>query len=170
MGLWVTCGVKMMRLCHVWGWQLPQTASHIHIRHMQSVWAYWYAVHWHTVAALHSFTHSNRLRFGVLGHLWLSSQNLSLCHVWGWQLTQTASPSHLRHIESVWAHCCAVHRHRVAALTVIHPTWLRVWGSGSFVESKWCHYIMVEADSNLKLLPASIIDITKCLSTLICYP
>jgi hypothetical protein len=29
------------------------------------------------------------------------------------------------------------------------------------VESKWCHYVMVEADSNLKLLPASILDIYK---------
>ena len=31
-------------------------------------------------------------------------------------------------------------------------------------------YIMVEADNHLKLLPASILDIVKCLSTLICCP
>jgi hypothetical protein len=31
----------------------------------------------------------------------------------------------------------------------------------SIVESKWCHYIMVEADSHLKLLPKSILDISK---------
>ncbi len=37
LGFWVTCGVKMMWLYHGWGWQPPQTASHIHIRHMQSV-------------------------------------------------------------------------------------------------------------------------------------
>ncbi len=30
------CGVKMLQLCHGWGWQQPQTASHIHIRHIQS--------------------------------------------------------------------------------------------------------------------------------------
>jgi hypothetical protein len=35
LGLWVTCGVKMMRLCHGWSWQSPQNASHIHIRHSQ---------------------------------------------------------------------------------------------------------------------------------------
>ncbi len=98
LGFGVTCGVKMMYLCHCWGWQPPQTASHIHIKHVQSVWAYGYAVHGYTVAALHSFT---------------------------------------------------------------HPTWLRFWGSGSLVESKWCDYVMVEADSHLKLLPASILDVDK---------
>ena len=51
--LWfcVTCGVKMIPLRHCWGWQPPQTASHILIRHVQSVWSYWYVIHWHTVAA-----------------------------------------------------------------------------------------------------------------------
>ncbi len=104
---WVTCGVKMMWLCHVWGRQSPQTASHLHIWLIQSVWAHWYAVHRHMVVALHSFT---------------------------------------------------------------HPTWLRFWGSRSLVESKWCHYIRVDADSHLKLLPASILDIAKCLSTSIRCP
>ena len=97
LGFWVTCGVKIMWLCHGWGWRPPQTASHIHIRHVQSVWAHWYAVHMHTISALHSYT---------------------------------------------------------------HPTsWLRFWGSGSLVESTWCDYVMVEADSHLKLLPTSILDI-----------
>ncbi len=88
----------MMWLRHGWGWQPPQTATHINIRHIQSVWAHWYTVHGHTVAALHSYT---------------------------------------------------------------HPTWLRFWGSASLVESKWCDYVMVEADSHLKLLPTSILDIYK---------
>jgi hypothetical protein len=100
LGFWVTCGVKMMWLCHGWGWQPPQTASHIHIRHIKSAWAHCYAVHGHTVAALHSYS---------------------------------------------------------------HPTWLRFWGSGSLVESKWCDYVMVEADNHLKLLPASILDINRVL-------
>jgi hypothetical protein len=97
LGSWVTCGVKMMWLCHGWVWQPHQTAYHIHIRCIQSVWAHWYAIHRHTISALHSYT---------------------------------------------------------------HPTsWLWFWGSGSLVESKWWHYIMVEADSHLKLLPTSILDI-----------
>ncbi len=97
-GFWVTCGVKMMSLRHVWGWQPPQTAFHIHLTHIQSVWAHWYAVHWHTAAALHSYS---------------------------------------------------------------HPTWLRFWGSRSLVESKWCHYVVVEVGSHLKLLPTFILDIYK---------
>ncbi len=103
LGLWVTCGVKMMSLCHGWDWQPPQTASHIHIRHIQSIWANWYAVHGHTVSTLHSYT---------------------------------------------------------------HPTWLRFWGSGSLAESKWCDYVMVEANSHLTLLPTSILDIYKVFGTL----
>ncbi len=91
-------GVKMMSLWHGWGSQPPQTASHFYTRHIKSVWAHWHAVHWHRVAALHSYTHNN---------------------------------------------------------------WIRFWGSGSLVESKWCHYVMVEADSQLKLLPTFIRDIYK---------
>ncbi len=83
-------------------------------------------------------------------------------HGWGWQPPQTASHSHLRHIQSVWAHLCAVHGHKVAALnSYTHTTWVIFWGSGSLVETKWCHYIMVEADSQLKLLPVSTLDIYK---------
>ncbi len=95
---WVTCRVKMMSLCHGWGWQPTQTASHLHIRHIQCVWALWYAVHGHMAVVSNSYT-------------------LNTC--------------------------------------------VRFWGSGSLVESKWCHSVMVEADSHLKLLPASTLDINK---------
>jgi hypothetical protein len=98
LGFWLTFWVKMMSFCHGWGWQPPQTASHIYIWHIKSVWAHWYAVHGNMVVASNSYT---------------------------------------------------------------HPTWLRLWGSGSLVESKWYHYIMAEADSHLKLLPASTLDIYK---------
>ncbi len=89
---------------------------------------------------------------------------MSLCHGWGWQPPQTASHIHIRHMKSVWAHWYAVHMDMVAALhSYPHPTGLRFWGSGSLVvvESKWCHYVMFEADSHLKLLPSSILDIFK---------
>jgi len=62
-------GVKMMPLCHGWGWKPLQTVSPIHLRHSQSVWAHWYAIHRHIVAALHSHTHTTWLRFWALGHL-----------------------------------------------------------------------------------------------------
>ncbi len=63
LGFWVTCGDKMMSLCHGWGCQPPQTASCIHIRHVQSVWAHWYAIHRHMVAALHMYTLPTWLSF-----------------------------------------------------------------------------------------------------------
>jgi hypothetical protein len=104
LGFWVTCGVKVMWLCHGWGWQPPQTASHIHIRHVQSVWAHWYAVHVHTISALHSYTHpTSWLRFWGSGSL-VESKMMSLCHGWGWQPPQTTSHLHIGHIQSVWAY------------------------------------------------------------------
>ncbi len=125
-----------MSLCHGWGRQRqpPQTVSHIHIRHIQNVWAHWYAVHQHTVAALHSYTHKNKLRYwGFLDHLW--SQNA------------------------------------VAALhSYTHTTWIRFWGSGSLMESKWCRYVMIEADSHLNCFSYLSKKYSKCLSTLICCP
>ena len=99
LGFWVTCRAETMPLRHGWGWGPPQTASHIHISHIQSVWAHWYAVQRHIVAALYT--------------------------------------------------------------VYTHPTWLRFWGSGSHVEPKWCHHVMAEADSHLKPLPPSILNIYK---------
>jgi len=85
---------------------------------------------------------------------------MSLRHGWVLGSPQTASSSHIRHIQSVWAHWYAVHWHTVAAWnSYTHPTWLRFWGFGLLVESKWCQYIVVKADSHLKLLSTSILDI-----------
>ncbi len=67
LGYVVTCGVKMMWLCHGWGWQPPQTASHFYIKHIQHVWAHWYAVHWHRVAAQTVIPTWLGSDFGVLG-------------------------------------------------------------------------------------------------------
>jgi hypothetical protein len=132
---WFTCGVKMMWFCHGWGWRPPQTASPIHIQHVQSIWAHWCAVHWHTVTALHSYPPylAQTLWFCVT----CGVKMMWLFHGWGWQPPQTASCIHIRHIQSVWAHWYAVHRHIVSALhSFTHPSWLRFLGSGSLVESK----------------------------------
>ena len=91
---------------------------------------------------------------------------MSLCHGWGSQPTQTASHIHIRHKQSVWAHWYAVHGHMAALNSYTYLTWLRFWGSGSLVESKWFPHIMFEADRHLKLYPTY----TKCLSILICCP
>ncbi len=146
--------VKTMSLCHGWGCKQSQTAPPIHLRHFQSVWVHWYAVHWHTVVVLNSYL------IRVLG-FWVTYgvKMMSLCHGWGWQTPQNDSYIHMRHIHSVWAHQYAVHWHMVAALhSYTHPNWLRFWGFGSLVKSKWCYYAMVDADSHLNLLPI-ILDI-----------
>ncbi len=50
----------------------------------------------------------------------------------------------------------------VAALhSFTHPTWSRFLGSRSLAESKYCDYVMVDADDHLKLLPTSILDMCK---------
>ncbi len=149
-----------MSLCHGWGWQPPQTVSHIQISHIKSVWAHWYAVHGHTVSALHSYPPDLAKILGF----WVTSgvKMMWLCHVWGSQPPQTAFHIHIRHIQSVWAHWYDVYMHMVAALhSYTHPTWLRFLDSGSHVESKWCHHVMVEADSHLKQLSASMLDMYK---------
>ncbi len=98
--------------------------------------------------------------FGVLGHLW--SWMMSLHHGWGWQPPQTASHIYIRCIQRVWAHRYAIHRNKVAALHSNPPYFAQIWGLWvTYVESIWCHYVMVEADNHLKLLPASILEIYK---------
>ncbi len=94
-----------------------------------------------------------------MGHLW--SQTISLGHGWGWQPPQTASHIHIGHVQSVWAHWYVSIGIQYYPYTVI-PTllsldlglWVTCW-------VKWCDYVMVEADSQLKLLTASILDICK---------
>jgi hypothetical protein len=162
LGFWVNFGVEMMPLHHGWDWQLPQTASHIYIRHIQSVWAHWYDVHRHKVVS--SLTQLSTLlssELGALIHLW-GVKMMSLCHGWSWQPPQTASRIHVNHIQTVWAHWYAVHRHTVAAWHSYPPYLAQIWGLWfTYGESKWCHYVMVEADSHLKLLSASMLTIYK---------
>ena len=98
--------------------------------------------------------------FGVLGRLW--SQNDVITS----RLRPTANSNYLLHTYETYtkclAHWYAVHWCMVKALhSYNHTTWLRFWGTGSLVESKWYHYVMVEADSHLRLLPTSIWDIYK---------
>ncbi len=87
---------------------------------------------------------------------------MSLHHGWDWQPTHTASCIYIIHIQSAWAHWDAIHGHMaVASNSFTHTAWLLFWGSGSLVESKWWHNVIVEANSLLKLLPTSTLDIFK---------
>ncbi len=157
----VTCGVNMMWLCHGWGWQPPQTAFRIHI----------------TLSTLQCspFAYTYRKSLTPLifrGSVSLVESKWSTRHGWGWQPPQTSSPMNIRHIQSVWVHWYAVLRHTVTALnSYTHPTWLIIWGcSVSLVESKWCDYVMVEADRDVSkffvqsmlLVWWTIIEQNKC--------
>jgi hypothetical protein len=130
---WVTCRVKMISLCHSWVSNPIQTASPIQNNNIQSVWAHWYDVHRHVVAALLSYTHPTWLR---LWWSWVTCacgvKMMPLCHGWGYLPIQTASHIHSRHIQHVWEHWYAIHIHRyiVAALfDYTHHTWLMLWWS-----------------------------------------
>ncbi len=68
--LLVTCGVEMMQLHHGWGSHPPQTASHIHRRHIQSVWAIGMLSHRHMGAPLYRYTGQVVSRFWICCHLW----------------------------------------------------------------------------------------------------
>jgi len=73
--------------------------------------------------------------------------------------SQLASRIHIRNIQCVWAHIYVVHWHTVAALNSYSPYFPQILGyMVTYVELKSCHYIMVEVDSNLKLLLAAILD------------
>ncbi len=150
----------MMSLHHGWGWQTPQTASPIHLRQLKSVWKHWYAVHRHMVPALHS---DPTYLAQILG-FWVTYgvEMMSLRHGWGWQPPQTASCIYIRHLQCVWANWYAVYRHTVAALHSNPTNLAQILGLWvTYVESKWCHYILVGAASHLKLLPLSMLDIYK---------
>ena len=161
--LGLLCGVEMMSLRHGWGWQPPQTASHIHIKHIQNIWALWLVVHGHLLAALHSCLTWLWFVGSGSGSLLWSQNDVIMSWLWGCQPPQTASHIHIRHIHSVWAHWYLSIGIHYQPYTVIPLTNLgQMLGfCVTYVESKWCHCAMVEVDSHLKLLPPSILHINK---------
>jgi hypothetical protein len=94
--------------------------------------------------------------FGVLGRIW--SRNIVII---SW-LRLTATSNCFLHLYWTYTKCLSTLICCLLALAYgtinTHLFTLRgsdFWGSGSSVESEWCHYVMVEADSHLKLLPLS---------------
>ncbi len=144
LGFWVTWGVKMMSLHHGLGWQPTQTASYIHITHIQSVWAYCYAVHAHVAVASNNYTHPSWLTLCGSGSIVESKW----CH---YVIAEANSQLKLLAASKLY----------IASNSYTHLTWIIFCDSGSLVESKWCRYVMVEADSHLKMLPASTSYIYK---------
>ncbi len=93
---------------------------------------------------------------------------------WGWYPPQTASHIHTWCIISVWGigmksqgqwvHPYIVTQVKVAPNIGISGHW---WSGNDAIG---CHYIMVEADTHLRLLPKSILDIYNVLEPLVCCP
>ncbi len=89
----------MMSLHHGWSWQLPQTAS---FRHIQSVWAHWYAVHGHMAVASNSYTNSTWVIFWGSGSLGESKW----CHY-----VMVKVHSHLKLLPALILDICNVFEH-----------------------------------------------------------
>jgi len=159
LGFCVTCGVKMMSLRRGWGWQPPQTAPQS-ILDISEVFEQIDIDMLPIGIKKQPFTVIRWLRFWGSGSLICGVDMMWLCHGWGWQPLQTASPIHLRHFRSVWAHWYAVHWHTAASFHSYLAQILGFWVT-PHVESIWCDYVMVEADSHLKLFLPSILDIYK---------
>ena len=157
----------MMTLHHVWGWYPPQTTSYIHVRYIQSVLAIGMLSQWHmgTLIPLH------RPSWPQIWEFWIAwgVKLISLGHGWGWYPPQTTSHIHIRHVQSVWATGMLSQGHIGAPLyghagQVGH----RSVNSGSLVEWKWCHSIIIEAYIHLRPLYTSILDICKVFQPLVC--
>ena len=114
---------------------LMQTASRIHLRHIHSVRVHRYAVNRHRAVTLHSYTHTTWVRFWGSGSL-VESIWYIWCHCYVMvegdsHLKLLASRIHIRHIQSVWAHWYAVHRHMLWVLhSYTHTTWLNCCKQG----------------------------------------
>ncbi len=114
-----------------------------------------------TVSALHSYTHTTWLRFSGSGSLVGNQNDVIMSRL---RLTVTSNcfmHTYWTYTKSLSTLICCPLACSSSLTQFTHPTWLRFWGSGSLVESTWCDYVMVEADSHLKLLLTSILDMYK---------
>ena len=164
--VWVACAVEMIPLHHVCGCHDPsiQTASHLHIRQIQSVWAHWYAFNRHHRGSSSSLTPLNWPIVNWFLSIWVACgvETTPLRHVWGWYPPHTTLYIHIRYNQSGWALSMPSQGH-MGAPCLYHSTsqvaqiwdfWVAV---ALLMEWKWYHYIMFKAAIVFKLL--SILDI-----------
>ena len=103
-GVQVQLWSKLMFLHHYWGQHPPQTAFHIRIRYITSVWAIGMLPQRHMGASLYRYTRQGgpsleiqRVRCGV-------RMMTLVYHGWGWQYPGwTTLIISIRYIKSVWA-------------------------------------------------------------------
>jgi hypothetical protein len=151
----------MMSLRHGWGWLSPQTASPIHKTNTKSLstliccpLAYSFC--------LRSYTHTT---FGSDWGFWARGSEtdvITLCL----RLTATSncfSHPYWTYTKSLSTSICSPLAYCSSLLTQLYPHSLaQISGFWVTFNTKSCHYVMVEADSHLKLIASSILDIYKC--------
>ncbi len=108
----------MMPLHNGWGWYPPQTSSHIHIRHIISVWGVCMLSQGHMSAPLYHYTGQGCPQFWDFGSIleWKWCHWIPLHHGWGWYPPQTGSCIHIRHIQCAWVICMLSQWHMGAPL------------------------------------------------------
>ncbi len=125
--------------------------------------------HGHMGAPLYRYTGQAGPDLGILCHL-RTVKMVPLCHGWGWYPPQTASHILIRQIQRVWAIGMLSQGHMVAPkYRYTGQVGPRFGKSGSLVEWKWCHNLMVEADIYLRLLHISILDIYTVFKPLVWF-
>ncbi len=87
---------------------------------------------------------------------------------WGWHPPQTASHIQNTHIKCVWGIVLLFKGILVHPYTIPLAKLAPYFGFWVTWEWKLCHYIMVEADIHLRLVPKSIADICKMFELLVC--
>ncbi len=175
--LWccVTCGVNMMWLCHGWGWQPPQTDSHIHITHIQSVWAHWYmlsiGIQQQPNTVLRTLIGSD---FGVRVYLWSQHDVITSWLMLRFTLncfphqyyTYTKCLSTL--ICCPWAYSSSLKQLYPSYLAQISGFWVTYGVEMMWLCHGWMSWLRLTSTSNC--FPHPYYTYTKCSSTLICCP
>ena len=115
----------------------------------------------HSYAVIHVWTtvnfRENRARLGLkdVAVKWLRLQ----------PLFEYVSHIRIGCIQSVLAPWCVVAEHNMGSLTFYLDTPLQVgggfWGFGGRPELVWCCYVIVEATTDFRLDPTSILDVYK---------
>ncbi len=90
------------------GWYPPQTASHIHIRHIQCVWGIVLLSQGHMDASLYRYTSKAGPGFWNLGHLW--SEHDSITSWLRLASTSDCSPHPYKTYKMCLRYCFAVSR------------------------------------------------------------
>ena len=147
--------------------------SYIHIKNIQNVWTIDILLsQGHVGAPLYQTLHHRPSWYQFCERIRVTHgvEMMSLCHGWGWFSPQNASYIHIWYIQSVWAISMQSYRHMAAPLLLHWSSWPQIWDFRSLVEWNWCHYLMFEADIQLRLRPlhTSILDIYKEFETLVC--